>query len=137
MGVVSEFDETDLNKISSDIRYYEYTDICWDNTDGNYKKKLAIKYTPDKHKESAELLVTETPRTTQSIVSNYVNELFEFVVNRSAFKNMVNSEINIGGETELITTQYNKFLIDEIDTLVENSNDNFFNVMRPSIKIVV
>lgn len=136
-GVVLDFDETDLNKISSDIRYYKYTDICWDNNDGNYKKKLAIKYTPDKHKESAELIVTETPRTTQAIVSNYVNELFEFVANRSAFKNMVNSEINIGGETELITTQYNKFLIDEIDTLVENSNDNFFNVMRPSIKIVV
>ena len=128
----------DYKKHKHDIRFYNYKDIGWrENADNIYKKQQVVKYTPNKDKAiNKEFVIIETLITTESIVADYINELIDIVVLKYDFKTMIKKEINIGGEIDMIKKSHDELLRDEIDSTQPNSNDNYFNVLRPSIKII-
>ena len=135
---IESYDMADYKKHKHDIRFYNYKDIGWrENADNIYKKQQVVKYTPNKDKAiNKEFVIIETLITTESIVADYINELIDIVVLKYDFKTMIKKEINIGGEIDMIKKSHDELLRDEIDSTQPNSNDNYFNVLRPSIKII-
>jgi hypothetical protein len=140
---IESYDMTDYKKHKHDIRFYDFKDIGWKENDDNiYKKQQVVKYTPDKERainKEFTIIETQITITTESIVADYLNDLIDIVVLKyyyKYFKTMIKKEINIGGEIDMIKKSHDELLRDEIDTTQPNSNDNYFNVLRPSIKII-
>lgn len=131
---IESHDITHYKKHNHDIRFYSYKDIGWKQTDDKtYKKEQVVKYTPYKNNAiDNEFTISETPIT---IVADTLNEIIDIIDYNSIFKTIVNTEIKIGGEIDMIKVAHDKMLREEIDTTQPNSNDNYFNVLRPSIKL--
>ena len=123
----------DYNKKTHDTRYYEYKDVCWKQSKNDYYvKEQVAKYTTDKNVEDN--IIIQKQQTTEDVVGDILNDLIDTIVMKDQFKNMVNTDIRIGGEQDTIKMDYDRLKDEEIDASRMNANDTQFNILRPNIK---
>ena len=126
----------DMKSNKNDTRFYEYKDVRWKQTENNfYIKEQVDKYTTNNKKKDN--VIIDKLKTDEDNVNDALNEIINTIVFKDDFKNMLNENIQLGGEQELIAKRIECLRDDDMvnEYPINNSNDAHMWVHRPNIYI--
>ena len=108
----------------------------WKQTENNfYIKEQVDKYTTNNKKKDN--VIIDKLKTDEDNVNDALNEIINTIVFKDDFKNMLNENIQLGGEQELIAKRIECLRDDDMvnEYPINNSNDAHMWVHRPNIYI--
>ena len=135
-NLIPTYNMTDMKSTKSDTRFYEYKDVSWKQTDNNYYVKEQVeKYTTnDKIQDN---IIIEKYKTDEDNVNDALNEIIDTIVFKDDLQNMLNDNIQLGGEQDLIAKRIECLRDDDMvnEYPITNSNDAHMWVHRPNIYV--
>jgi hypothetical protein len=135
-NLIPTYNMTDMKSTKSDTRFYEYKDVSWKQTDNNYYVKEQVeKYTTnDKIQDN---IIIEKYKTDEDNVNDALNEIIDTIVFKDDLQNMLNDNIQLGGEQDLIAKRIECLRDDDMvnEYSITNSNDAHIWVHRPNIYV--
>ncbi len=134
--IIPSFKMKEMSSNKHDTRYYKYVGVEWNKTDDNYYVREQVdKYTTNDKTEDNKII--HQNKTDEDEVNDVLNEIIDMIVLKDDFKNMVNDNIQLGGEQELIANRLDCLRDDnEINKYpIHNSNDAHSWVHRPNIYV--
>ena len=135
-NLIPTYNMTDMKSTKNDTRIYEYKDVSWKQTDNNYYVKEQVeKYTTnDKIQDN---IIIEKYKTDEDNVNDALNEIIDTIVFKDDLQNMLNDNIQLGGEQDLIAKRIECLRDDDMvnEYPITNSNDAHIWVHRPNIYV--
>ena len=137
------YEMSETKKLSNDTRYYEYKDVEWKRTDGDYYVRRQVdKMTTNKNTQ--DIIIEAKHQSTEEVVGDIINDMIGVIVAKDEFKNMVCDTIGVCGEQEIIAKRLEETIKEEHlinDYQIKsypsmNTNDTHFSIHRPNIKVV-
>jgi len=135
-NLIPTYNMTDMKSTKNDTRFYEYKDVSWKQTENNYYVKEQVnKYTTND--KTIDNIIIDDYKTDEDNVKDVLNEIIDTIVLKDELKNMLNENIQLGGEQDLIAKRIECLRDDDMvnEYPITNSNDAHMWVHRPNIYV--
>jgi len=135
-NLIPTYNMTDMKSTKNDTRFYEYKDVSWKQTENNYYVKEQVnKYTTND--KTIDNIIIDDYKTDEDNVKDVLNEIIDTIVLKDELKNMLNENIQLGGEQDLIAKRIECLRDDDMvnEYPIKNSNDAHICVHRPNIYV--
>ena len=136
-NLIPTYNMNDIKSTKNDTRFYEYKDVSWKQTDckSHYVKEQIEKYTTND--KAIDNIIIENIKTDEDNVNDALNEIIDTIVFKDDLKNMLNENIQLGGEQTLIAKRIECLRDDDMvnEYPIKNSNDAHIWVHRPNIYV--